>query len=634
MRWAGSELERVRILRLTFEKYGAFQDRELTFRPDASVHVIFGRNEAGKSAALAGVSDLLFGFPHQVTQSFRFLPKDLRIGGTLLSRAGERVEFRRRRGTKGTLLDAADAALRDDLLAPFLGGLTREVFTRAFGLNAASLRSGAEDLLSAGGEAGASLFAAASGLKGLEVVRRRLEEDAEAIFAPQARIKPFNEAMRRHDEARRSVKEKELRVKDWAALNARLDELSRRLDNLGGRRADVRTRRARLERLSRAAPALRPMDDAFGALAAFDGLSEVGSDAVLSIKGRLDAAKSARLAVGSAGEALVHAEAEIASLEVDLPTLEMRADIEQLVAHSGAYAKGLRDLLGVQREADGFAADLDRLAARLGLPSGEAVGAALPTDADRAALREVIERGRTLAAAEVAREETLAGEMERKARLEAERGERPDLRDPRPLREACSALAPELRRLERRTERAAEHAAEARALTAAAARLAPPVEALDRLAGLPTPSSETVAKARTAHDACDQEIVRLKRALSEVDAEARKTDADLAAIAAGAPIASRVAIASARGLRDEAWMAVRSHVLEEARLRPGERDRAVAAVDRHLHEADRLADNATADASRVALQEDLVRRRAEIVARREVFIKKFRNVLLNFSRLS
>ena len=52
----------MRLIRLALERYGAFTDRTVEFRPDARLHVVLGANEAGKSTALAAVTDLLFGF--------------------------------------------------------------------------------------------------------------------------------------------------------------------------------------------------------------------------------------------------------------------------------------------------------------------------------------------------------------------------------------------------------------------------------------------------------------------------------------------------------------------------------------------------------------------------------------------
>ena len=70
----------------------------------------------------------------------------------------------------------------------------------------------------------------------------------------------------------------------------------------------------------------------------------------------------------------------------------------------GRVAEGARDLPGVQREADGFTADLAALAIRLGLPDADAVLARQPSDADRAGLEalldEAAKRDAKLAAAD------------------------------------------------------------------------------------------------------------------------------------------------------------------------------------------------------------------------------------------
>jgi hypothetical protein len=46
---------------LALERYGPFTGPVLHFRRDARLHIVYGPNEAGKSCALAAVTDLLFG---------------------------------------------------------------------------------------------------------------------------------------------------------------------------------------------------------------------------------------------------------------------------------------------------------------------------------------------------------------------------------------------------------------------------------------------------------------------------------------------------------------------------------------------------------------------------------------------
>jgi uncharacterized protein YhaN len=130
------------LVTLDLERYGPFAGRSIAFSRQAKLHVVYGPNEAGKTSALAAVTDLLFGIGRQTPYDFLHDGRDLRIGATVDRNDGECLTFRRRRGNKGTIVDALDNPLRDDLLVPYLGGLTRDVFCNAFGLDADALRRG------------------------------------------------------------------------------------------------------------------------------------------------------------------------------------------------------------------------------------------------------------------------------------------------------------------------------------------------------------------------------------------------------------------------------------------------------------------------------------------------------------
>ena len=84
--------------------------RSIRFREDARLHVLYGRNEAGKSTALAAITDLLFGFEHRTGFDFLHAASDLRIAARILGRDGEALAFRRRKGRRDTLIDANDKA--------------------------------------------------------------------------------------------------------------------------------------------------------------------------------------------------------------------------------------------------------------------------------------------------------------------------------------------------------------------------------------------------------------------------------------------------------------------------------------------------------------------------------------------
>jgi uncharacterized protein YhaN len=601
----------MRLLRLDLEKYGAFEGRSLDFRPDAKLHVVFGPNEAGKSSALAAVSDLLFGFGARTDFAFRHAMGDLRLGATVRGADGSELAFRRRKGNKATLVGPDDAPLRDDLLAPLLGALSREIFERAFGLTTRALREGGEALLDADGEAGASLFAASSGLRGLEELRRSLEAEADALFSPQARTKPFNDLLRRHDAARKRLHELELGASAWRRLNDSIEALEARHAAMTERLKSVRTERARIERLELAQSAAASVEAARRELAACGEAPEIPPRLAEELARRLDAVDAAAAEAARSAEALARAEAELSGTAVDDAALAAADSVKALVELSGAYLAHQRDLPRVQREADGLAEQLTRLATRLGLADVESVERALPADASLAALKELVEEGRELARAGAERRSALEDERARLAKLRAARGPEAPV-DPRPLQEAFAALQPRLKPLERREELAAETAREDRALADAAARMSPPIDDLDRLATRPMPGAEAIAQARRDDERLAAEIARAEEALAKDAGEIIRAEAALDALAEGEPIASPETVAVARAARDAAWTPLRAHLLGAAALPADElRDR-VAALDRETAAADRLADRLAEDADRLARRSQLFARRAEL----------------------
>lgn len=134
----------MRISRLDLLRYGRFSDLSLSFpskTPD--LHIVFGPNEAGKSTTLSAIENLLFGIPSNSTLNFLHDHAALRIGA-LLEREGERLEVRRRKGNKETLLTREDLPMvtGESFLAPYLAGADLTFFTRMFSLESSRLRQG------------------------------------------------------------------------------------------------------------------------------------------------------------------------------------------------------------------------------------------------------------------------------------------------------------------------------------------------------------------------------------------------------------------------------------------------------------------------------------------------------------
>ena len=591
----------MRLLSLQLEKFGAFADLRIAFRQDARLHVVYGPNEAGKSTALAAVGALLFGVPERTPYASRF-PRELRVGAEIAAADGRRLKFWRRKGRRTTLLDDASEPLPDDALAPFLGGLSQEVFGRSFGLDAAKLRAGGEEMLQADGDVGASLLAAASGLRGLAELRRALEDEADGVFAPRAsKDRRFYQALERFSAARAAIREKELRSDAWIKLNKDIEELSHELDRLRAARRAGDMERSRTSRLKRAAPLLNPIREAEEALASFGEMPVLAPGVAQGLREALD---ELRVAGEEAERARVEEERlarDLASIEVDEAALADAEAIEELFQASGGYKDSKRDLPAVQREADGFLAALDRHARSLGLPDIGSLEARRPPEAAKSEARKLIKQGRAEEASANAKADQVSQAEKAYERARMTRETQDGDLDPTPLREKYTALGKIAELARRVADNWIALTQETAELADAAARLDPPVADLEALARLPMPRSEDLVQLADALEAASRGAREAAKAKEAVEKEIEETIARLARLAAGRPLATADRIVEARARRETAWERVRAALFEPPEAAPPVSLVAkVAEVERLNREADRLADEAIEDAARLA----------------------------------
>ncbi|MFB0490459.1 uncharacterized protein YhaN [Methylobacterium sp. OAE515] len=609
----------MRLIRLALERYGAFTDRAIAFRPDARLHVVLGANEAGKSTALAAVTDLLFGFEKSTRYAFLHDMPQLRLGAEIAAADGRRLSFRRRKGNSRTLIDADDAPLPDDALAPFLGGLSRSAFCRAFGLDAQSLRAGGREMVDVEGEVGASLFAAGSGLRGLTDLQTALDTEAEGIFAPrQAKHRTFYQALERHDTARKAIREKGLRAGDWRALNDEIAAAANQLDALRAEQKAMAVERARLERLKRVRPIVAEIDALEQRITAEDGLVDADPAWIERLGGALDRCRTAEAEAIRADTVLAQARTEAEAVPVE-PGLTLRAD-EILAAFSGTkeYEKGGTDLPRIEGDAHKVGLDLERLRARIGAADLAALESAQPTDAARARIEGLIRAHRTLSAAEeqIARDHAVA--LAERDRLAGEIEAAGATHDPTPLREALKPLA-------RLHEWIAAHETlggairrETALLRNQAARLSPPVPDTAALVRMPLPAPEAIARFRALLDGRHRERERAVDRHETALRQAAATRDRLRAREAGRPIATRERLDGARASRDAAFAPLRDALGAGKTAALAE----IAAYERAVLEADRLADERASDAARVAAhaadQDRLAAEEAEVAAAQDI----------------
>ncbi|MEQ1715660.1 MAG: AAA family ATPase [Hyphomicrobium sp.] len=595
----------MKLLSLNINRYAHFSDRTLVFNPNAKLHVVYGPNEAGKSCALAAVTDLLFGFDTRTVYDFQHASKDLRIGASIRSSNGTELTFRRRKGLKNTLLSASsDVPIPDDALTPFLGGLTRDVFCNAFGLNAETLRRGADEMLKSEGEVGASLFAAASGLRGLNDLRRRLENEADGIFSPRySKDRLFHQAFDRFELAKKSIREHELKGGEWKELNERIVDLVRQQDEIDAQRASKKQEWAASSRLKRVAAPIRLIDDELKKIEALGPLPEVPQGFPQQLGAALDhlaVAKQIKDRSELSNQAAIE---EYANIVVDDRLLSRADEIAQLFADTGKIIKSQLDLPSVQRELGEITTDLENLGRRVGLTDSQSVVASQPTDAAQTLVRTLIAEHRSTEGKFQSLTEALSDEEENVARIEQLRKAGKHLVDPSPMQARLRAFSPILKKIDNLKDQETEAKALALSINEAQRRLTPSVGSIDTLAVAGLPSAETVSKFRRGFDDIDRRLDRERDRLTEVKQSAAATENALKKAQAGPMIASPEAIAAERQKRQIAWVPLRNTLFEGPEPLSGSALAAVVSdLEHHTGEADRLADQALVDKEQIVRQ--------------------------------
>jgi uncharacterized protein YhaN len=283
----------VRLEKLELLAYGPFRGLELDLaRP--GLHVVFGRNEAGKSTTLRAIAALLYGIAARTQDAHTHKPSDLRIAGVLAGEGGERVRVVRRKGNANTLLDDAGAPIDEAVVLRLLRGVSEETFKTAFGLDHERLRSGAQALLDGRGDLGESLFDASVGGGG-EVQRllHALAAEADAIYKPRASALPLNEALKTFSDAQKQIRQSQTSP-DAHMTQLRGIEATRAVRAAtAARRAEAAATRAAIERARRILPLERRLAAAVEERAALaQNAAAAARETPLTARARSPAARS------------------------------------------------------------------------------------------------------------------------------------------------------------------------------------------------------------------------------------------------------------------------------------------------------------------------------------------------------
>lgn len=336
----------MRFDRLTLSAFGHFTERTLEFgngSPD--FHMLFGPNEAGKSTTLAAITDLLFGI--EPLSRYRFLHDNALHLAATVSGNGASLSFRRRKGNKNTLLDEAGSPMDEAKLTALRGPgdvSGRAFFTGMFGLDHVRLREGGQEIHSAKGDLGQSLFQAGAAIRDLHAVLGKLEADSAQLFSPQGRNPRINAGISQYKDARSEMTKGALKGDAWTQARDEAARLEGLLAELRNQRLDLLGQRSKLERIRRVLPLLARHQELARDVAELSAVPLLPDHAARQRREAQEAQARFRHALRDSQSQMERLNERLARLCVDPRLLHLHETISRLQKQHGAIAKALLDI--------------------------------------------------------------------------------------------------------------------------------------------------------------------------------------------------------------------------------------------------------------------------------------------------
>ena len=640
----------MRILSLDLLAYGPFTARTLDFsRGMHGLHLVYGPNEAGKSAALRALISFFYGIHPQTPDNFVHDYDALRIGARLRLSDGTEHSFIRRKGSRNTLMDEAGSTLSESEMVRFLDNVSQETFTRMYGIDSSSLVEGGKKLVQGEGELGAVLFAAVSGIPEVREIVAGLEKEAAVLFKPTGTTPVINRLISEYRELKKACKGHSLSAVEWSRLEDRIREAVERRDALSRRvreKTALANRRRRVHEAFKDAGELREIQAELDAMA---GTVILPSGFAARRERAEEKLKEAREAIAADTRELAHVQEEIAVLSTPDGLLAHRERITGLFQLSGNYKQACEqlprlkgNLLEIERSAGRILRDLHLRA------GGSDLGEYCPSIRDRTRIEELCEAYRDLVTAREHQGEILAKYTAALAALGDRIQPLPESRDVSGLED----LLNDCRRSgisERGVQSVADRVKSLETtLSAGMERLGLKGVGFQDLLSLPLPGKQTVNLFARDFMALQQQITETGNREKEERLTLSRTIDDIRALQIQGDIPTEDQLARIRERRDflwglirKAWEGGRVDVPEELwRQEGGTGADAPEAFERAVAAADEISDRLRRESDRVARLARLVAGREgsqrileEIVLRKQGFEDRMESLLRKWEEI-
>lgn len=554
----------MRISELNLLAFGPFTEHTLVFeREIGGLHIVYGPNEAGKSSALRALKALLYGIDERTSDCFIHANDKLRIAGCLRDARGRTLNFTRRKGRKNTLLGADGAALGDNALAPFLQGVTPELFEMLFGIDHHALVQGGQEMLDQKGEVGQALFSASLGSQALHAVLSRLDDQADDLFRPQGSKQTINAALKAFTELNKQIKDHSLSSWKWDENRRALLRISSEIEHVQDEMKHAQAQVSRLKRIQKILPKLARRRELLSEAESMGAVVVLNGDFAERHGRTINEREIAQASLQKTAAQLHRLQEQFAGLVLRQPLLAQRDMIEALHAQLGGYIKAMQDRPGLELQRKHFLTDAERVLQEV------RPGFAL---ADIEQLRPVLARkprigelGSQYPSLTSRLKQTEINLREVSARLrdaDAERKTLPVVDLPHGLRRII-AVARKLGDIDHAINTArVELTALERQCTVDLARLSLLQDTLENAASLPVPSRESIGRFEEAYAALDQRTARHHQMREQATNALREASLHLDVIQRTCDLPTEADLDQVRRAREQVWKLLRRQWVE------------------------------------------------------------------------
>ena len=594
----------MRIDELNLAAFGPFTDRVLAFG-DNGLHIVYGPNEAGKSSALRGLKALLYGIDERTLDNFLHANDKLRIHGLLRTSDRQELAFIRRKGRKNTLLTPDGEALDEQVLVPFLQGVTAELFETLFGIDHQALVQGGQEILEQKGEVGQALFSAALGSHALHSILAELDVEADGLFRPRGSTQTINSALKSYADLNKEVRECSLSSREWDEHRRALGRTTKELEKIQSELTDSRIEVNRLQRIQRVLPKLARRRELFQELELLSDVIVLPDDFTDRRQQAVNALETAQVIVGKATPRLEGLQQQLEGLSTNEALLEQTEIIEDLHARLGGHRKALQDRPHLEAEAQQLLTDagsiLKEIRPDLELKATEQLR---PIVARRQSIAELGGKNAVLNARV---EQAKSSLRETEKRLKSARKERDEITESGDTDDLHRAIAA----ARKQGELDASIQSTQSQLTSLQAECAEDLAQLtlwegelEAVSGLKLPNRESIRRFEENYDELSKRIQRLEEKKEELVDALQDTSQRLNEIERGGEVPTESVLTNARSERDVVWQLLRRHwvdgedVSAEASEHQGE-GTLPDAFEIRLAEADEVSDRLRREADRV-----------------------------------